>query len=107
MTAKNGDLRYTEALKNEKSNSIRDLTRRRIQSRKSLICFFFVASLITKNSIFTVFVSFQFSVFSVHIYFEHNHAQPIPADSGTIIVIISFENQIFGHLYYELKQCTI
>ena len=44
MTATNGDLLYTEVLKKEKGDSLRDLSRERIQSRMYLF-FSFVASL--------------------------------------------------------------
>ena len=69
MTATNGDLLYRKVLKKEKSNSIRDLSRRRIHSRMGLIYYLFI-------SFCCMFVLFQFSVFSVHvfIFFEHNHA---------------------------------
>ena len=82
MTLTNGDIRYTDALKKEKSSSLRDVSRRKIHSRRSLIYLvFFFASLCL---FYFNIVYFQY----MHFYFEHNKAQPIPADSGPIIIWI-------------------
>ena len=86
MTATNDDHLYSKVLVKENSNSLRDLSRRRIHIRMSLI-YLLVVYLFVFCCI-TVFVLFYFSlVYFQYMFFfsEHNHTQPIPVDSGPII----------------------
>ena len=79
MTAINGDLLFTEVLKKEKNNSLRDLSWQRIQIGMSFIYF------LLHHCVYLVFF---FTLFSIRVFFEHNHAQPISADRGPIITIL-------------------
>ena len=87
MTATNGDLLYTKILKKEKGNSSEDLSRRRIHSRLSFIYLYFFWASLCLSYFSLLYFQYMYS-FILFFLFEHNNAQPIPADSGPIIKLL-------------------